>query len=134
MILRLKRQHVSLLKEEAVKVHPIEACAILFGELTQKEAVVKRVVVASNTLQSNVRFEIDPETFVNAFTEAVKEGLEFVGLFHSHSAPAMPSSIDLKYMKLWGDVIWLILSSTTGSLAAYKMKKGEVREITIKID
>ncbi|MFQ6086780.1 MAG: M67 family metallopeptidase [Candidatus Bathyarchaeia archaeon] len=134
MILRLKRQHVDLLKEEARKVHPVEACAMLFGELTQKEAVVKRVVVAPNKLRSTVRFEIDPETFANAFTEAYREGLDFIGLFHSHPAPAKPSLIDLKYMKLWGDAIWLILSSTSGSLAAYQMRDCRVQEIIMKAE
>ena len=107
---------------------------MLFGKITQEEAVVKRVVVASNKLQSTVRFEIDPETFVNALTQAEKEGLEFIGLFHSHPAPATPSLIDIKYMKLWGDAIWLILSSTNGSLATYQMKNDKVREITIKVE
>ena len=134
MILGLERQHVNLLKEEARKVHPIEACAMLFGKLTQKEAVVERVVVASNKLQSTIRFEIDPETFVKAFTEAEREGLDFIGLFHSHPAPAMPSPIDLKYMKLWGDILWLILSSTNGSLAAFQIVNGKVNEITIKVE
>ncbi|UCD39990.1 MAG: M67 family metallopeptidase, partial [Candidatus Bathyarchaeota archaeon] len=116
------------------KAHPIEACALLFGKLTQKGAVVKRVVVTSNKLQSTVRFEIDPETFVKAFTEAEKEGLDFIGLFHSHPAPATPSLIDLKYMKLWGDALWLILSSTKDSLAAYQIKNGKVRQITMKVE
>ena len=107
---------------------------MLFGKLTQKETVVKRVVVAPNKLQSTVRFEIDPETFVDAFTEADKEGLDFIGLFHSHPAPAKPSSIDLKYMKLWGDALWLILSSTNGNLAAYQMRSGNVQEIIIKVE
>jgi len=106
---------------------------MLFGESTQKEAVVKRVVVALNKLQSSTSFEIHPETFVKAFNEAEHEGLDLVGLFHSHPAPAAPSSIDREYMKLWGDVIWLILSSTSGDLAAYKMKNGKVREIAIDI-
>jgi len=132
LILRLERQHVNLLKKEARKVNPIEACAMLFGKLTQEEAVVEKVVVASNKLQSTVRFEIDPETFVKAFTEAEREGLAFIGLFHSHPAPATPSPIDLKYMKLWGDIIWLILSSTNGNLAAFQILNGKVNEITIK--
>jgi len=134
LILRLKRQHVDLLKEEARKVHPIEACAMLFGKLTQNEVSVKKVVMAPNKLQSTVRFEIDPETFVRALTEADKEDLDFIGLFHSHPAPTMPSLIDLKYMKLWGDAVWLILSSINGNLAAYQMINGKVREITIKVE
>lgn len=133
LILRLKQQHAHLLQEEARKVHPIEACAMLFGESTQNEAVVKRVAVAPNKLKSPTSFEIHPETFVKAFNEAEHEGLDFIGLFHSHPAPAAPSSIDLKYMKLWGDVFWLILSSTSGDLAAYEMKNGKVREIAIEI-
>ena len=94
---------------------------------------MKRVTVTSNKLQSPTSFEINPETFVKAFNEAEQEGLDLIGLFHSHPAPAAPSSIDLEYMKLWGDVLWSILSSTSGDLAAYEMKNGEVREIPIEI-
>lgn len=106
---------------------------MLFGESTQKEAIVKRVAVAPNKLQSPTSFEIHPETFVKAFNEAEHEGLDLIGLFHSHPAPAAPSSIDRKYMKLWGDVLWLILSSTNSDLAAYEMKNGKVREIPVEI-
>jgi len=134
VILRLKSKHVNTLKKESEKVQPIEACAMLFGKLTQKEAVVKRVVVTPNKLQSTVRFEIDPEVFANAITHADKEELDFIGLFHSHPAPPTPSLIDLKYMKLWGDALWLILSSINGSLAAFQMRKDKVREITIKVE
>ncbi len=106
---------------------------MLFGESNQKEAIVKIVAVAPNKLQSPISFEIHPETFVKAFYEAEDEGLDLIGLFHSHPAPAAPSSIDRKYMKLWGDVLWLILSSTSGDLAAYEMKNGKVREIPVEI-
>jgi hypothetical protein len=36
-------------------------------------------------------------------------------------------------MKLWGDTIWLILSSINGNLAAYQMRGTEVQEITVKV-
>lgn len=134
MILKLKRQDANLLEDEARKMFPIEACAMLFGETTQREAVVKRVVVASNKLQSNVRFEIDPEMFAGAFFDAEREGLDLIGLFHSHPAPATPSYIDLECMKLWADVIWLIFSSIDGKLAAYQMKKGKVVEVAIETE
>ena len=133
MILQLQPQHVDLLEQEAKKMHPIEACAMLFGKLSKDEAVVEKVEVAPNKLQSNVRFEIDPMKVVAAFTEADRKGLEFIGLFHSHPAPAAPSPIDLKFMKLWGDALWLILSSTEGNLAAYQIKDDKVKEVTIRI-
>jgi len=134
LILRLRRHHVDLLKREAEKVHPVEACALLFGKLSQNEAIVEKVEFAPNRLQSTVRFEIDPEKVAAAITEAEKEGLDFVGLFHSHPAPAAPSPIDLKYMKLWGDALWLILSSTDGNLAAYHLMEDAVKEATLRIE
>ena len=134
MILQLQRRHVDLLKQEAKKVHPVEACAMLFGKLSQNDAVVEKVEFAPNELRSTVRFEIDPVKVAAAFTEAEDEGLDFIGLFHSHPAPAAPSPIDLKYMKLWGDALWLILSSTDGNLAAYQLKDDKVKEATMRIE
>jgi proteasome lid subunit RPN8/RPN11 len=133
LIVRLQHLHIDLLKQEAEKVQPIEACALLFGRLSHDKAVVEKVDFAPNKLQSSTRFEIDPEKVAAAFTEAEKEGLAFIGLFHSHPAPAEPSSIDLEGMKLWGDALWLILSLTDGELAAYQLVDDSVEETTLLI-
>jgi len=134
VILRLQRLHVNLLNLEAKKVQPIEACALLFGKIFTDEAVVKKIEFAQNKLQSPAKFQIDPEKVAAAFTEAVKEGLEFIGVFHSHPALAEPSSIDLDGMKLWRDALWLILSLTDGELAAYQLMDDSVEEATVQID
>lgn len=134
LILQLQHRHVDLLKQEAKKMYPIEACAMLFGKLSTNEASVEKIEVTPNKLRSTVRFEIDPMRVVAAFNEAEGEGLEFIGLFHSHPAPPEPSSIDLKFMKLWGDALWLILSSTEGRLAAYQIKDDEIMEVTIRTE
>jgi len=134
MILQLEQRSVHLLKEEARRVHPIEACAILFGEITPQKAVVRKVVVTHNELHSAERFEINPETVVEAMEEAEKEGLEFLGLFHSHPAPPNPSTIDLRFMKLWGEAVWLILSSIDYSLAAFQLKGENLKEIPINLE
>ena len=133
MILQLQRHHADLLKQEAKKVHPVEACAMLFGKLSQNKAIVEKIEFAPNELQSTVRFEIDPEKVAAAFADAEEESLDFIGLFHSHPASASPSPIDLKYMRLWGDALWLILSSTEGNLAAYQLMDDTVIEATIRI-
>ncbi len=134
MILHIEQSTVDLLRKEARRVHPIEACAILFGEITSQRAVVRKVVVARNELQSAERFEIDPVTVVEALEKAEEKGLEFLGLFHSHPAPANPSAIDLKFMKLWGEAIWLILSSFDQSLAAFQLKGGSLKQIQITLE
>jgi proteasome lid subunit RPN8/RPN11 len=133
-ILRLNTQQLELLREEARRVHPVEACAILFGKTTPREVTVKRVVTVPNVLKSTTRFEIDPKTFFDAFMQAEKDGLQFIGLFHSHPAPAYPSGVDVKFMRLWGDAVWLILSSTYDSFAAFQMIGSKVGEVTVKTD
>ena len=134
MILGLQRRHVELLKRETEKVHPVEACAMLFGKLSRNEAVVEKVEVAQNRLRSTTRFDVDPAKVAAAITEAEKVGLEFIGLFHSHPAPAAPSPIDRKFMILWGGALWLILSSTDGNLAAYQLIDDKVKQATIRIE
>ena len=102
MILQLQRRHVEVLKQETERVYPVEACAMLFGELSKNEAAVEKVELTQNRLRSSTRFEVDPAKVAVAVTKAEKEGYVFIGLFHSHPAPATPSSVDLKYMRFWG--------------------------------
>jgi proteasome lid subunit RPN8/RPN11 len=134
MILRLNARQLLFLKEEAERVHPVEACALLFGKTTRRETIVKRIVTVPNVLKSATRFEIDPKAFFEALMQAERNGLEFIGLFHSHPAPAYPSGVDLKFMRLWGDAVWLILSSIDEKFAAFQMRDGEVNSVTLKTD
>lgn len=133
-ILRLTREQLRLLREASKNSHPVEACALLFGRLVNDEATITKVLVERNILQSTVRFEMNPQTVFKAFEQADREGIEFIGLFHSHPAPASPSTVDLQYMRLWGKAVWLILSSVDGNLAAFQMVDGEVREITLRVE
>ena len=134
MNIRLEHEHVNLLSEEAHRVHPIEACTLLFGELTEDCVFVRKVFVLQNELHSAERFEMDPESVYKAFNEAEKEGFEFIGIFHSHPAPATPSNIDLKFMKIWGDAFWLILSLIDHQFGAYQLKNGELIEIEVQCE
>lgn len=132
MILQLSTQQLRRLRVEARKVHPIEACALLFGKTNREKAVLESVIITPNVLKSTVRFEIDPKTFYDAFTQAQKDGFEFIGLFHSHPAPAYPSGVDLDFMRLWGNAIWLIMSSIDSNFAAFQISKGKVKRVTLK--
>jgi proteasome lid subunit RPN8/RPN11 len=133
VILRLTNKQMRLLRDESKKTHPIEACALLFGKLIDGEAVVTKVVVTPNVLRSSVRFEADPQTVFIVFEQADREGLEFIGIFHSHPAPARPSAFDLQYMRLWGDAVWVILSSVDGDVAAFRMVKGDLQKVALKV-
>lgn len=134
MNLRVTNKQLAQLKQEAGKVYPIEACGLLFGKLTLESAIVKRVVVTPNTLKSSVSFEIDPEVFYDSFMMAKQDGLEFLGFFHSHPASTDPSSVDVRFMKLWDDAVWLILSSIDNKFATFQIKKGRLHTLSLKIE
>lgn len=134
MILRLTSEQLRLLRDESRKTHPVEACALLFGRLIDGETVVTRVIMIPNVLRSPVKFEADPQTVFNAFEQADRDELQFIGLFHSHPAPASPSAVDLQYMRLWGEAVWLILSSSDESIAAFQMINGDLHEVALKVE
>jgi len=127
-------EQVRMLRKEARNRYPIEACALLFGRLAEEKAVMTKIVIAPNILQSATRFEIDPQLVFDSFEHGEREGLEFLCLFHSHPMPHNPSATDVHYMKLWSDIIWLILSSKDDSIAAFQMVKGKVRRIKVNIE
>ena len=133
MILELSSDHVKLLKKETERVQPIEAVGMLFGEINNKKVIVEKIEFAHNRLNSQRRFEVDPEIVAKTIIESEKDGLEFIGLFHSHPGPSIPSLIDRKYMRLWGDAIWLIKSITGEELSAYYLIKNKVKEVDITI-
>ena len=133
MFLRLKESQITLLTKEAYRRNPIEACALLFGKSSKTACFVKKVVVAPNSLSSTVEFVISPELVVGELKKAEMEGLELVGIFHSHPAAPYPSAVDLKNMKLWVNVFWLIFSLTEGKIAAYFLRNNTLEEIKLKI-
>lgn len=131
--MELQQHHLDLLKQETNKVYPIEACAILFGKYSENKTILQSIKIAPNRLQSTSKFEIDPTITVEAFSQAEKEGSDLIGLFHSHPASAFPSEIDLRFMKLWEGILWLIMSTTDGKIGAYSLEDGKVKKIPISI-
>ena len=134
MLLRIKRSQIRQLKDEAYRSNPIEACALLFGKLSKTAYSVKKVVVATNILNSTVEFAINPQFVVVELKKAETEGFDLVGFFHSHPASAYPSVVDLKNMKLWKNTLWLILSLTEDKIAAYMMRNNKLEKIELKTE
>ena len=134
MLLRIKQSQIRQLKDEAYCSNPIEACALLFGKSIKTAYSVKKVVVAANILNSIVEFAINPQFVVVELKKAETEGLDLVGFFHSHSARAYPSIVDLKNMKLWSNTSWLIFSLTEEKIAAYMIRNDKLEKIGLKTE
>lgn len=114
------------LEEARRRCTPREECvALLFG---RGDAVTKWRW-ARNVAGSPVAFRIDPEEMYSAMAEAEEEGLELLGIFHTHPGPPIPSGVDLKYMRLW-PVVWVISSMYSWRTAAWRFEK-TLREVKI---
>lgn len=71
---------------------PLEACGLLAG----KNDRVEHVILVRNQAESPVRFVMDPYEQLAAFEWIDSNGLDLVGIFHSHPAgPATASPTDI---------------------------------------
>jgi proteasome lid subunit RPN8/RPN11 len=110
MILEIKRTFLDRIKEEA-KINQVEICGFIIGEIRGSRAIATEIKSAKNVLNSPTRFQIDPEDFLKTLAKAESRKLEIIGFYHSHPAPPYPSLVDEKFMALWPDKIWLIVST-----------------------
>lgn len=80
-----------------------------------------------------MEFQISPELVVAELKKAETEGLELVGIFHSHPTTPYPSVVDLENMKLWVNVFWLIFSLTEGKIAVHLIRNKVLEEMELEI-
>ena len=110
--------HLSLTGTHRVQIsgivtagHPHETCGLLIGRRCGDEIRVLRVTEAQNlnVERARDRFQLDPQAFISADREARSQGLDIVGIWHSHpDCPARPSLTDLE--SAWEGYSYLIVS------------------------
>lgn len=133
LIVKLSRSQVDLLVEEAGKKFPVEICGALFGHFCGEEVIIRKIVRLRNTFNSHVAFRVDPEEFLAELIKAENEGLRHVGFYHSHPGSTESSKMDIKFMRLWPESVWLIISLINYEIAAYRVVDGKVRSVYIEI-
>ena len=130
----LNQSQLDVLTEHAMKSGQDESCAMLLGIQKEEQRNVKEIFLTQN-IDGNpeVEFTISPEELLTGYKHAAKKHLELVGIFHSHpKSIALPSSTDRKFMRLNGDVPWIIFSGLTTDFKAFILKE-DVEEIKIRI-
>jgi proteasome lid subunit RPN8/RPN11 len=91
--------------------YPLETCGLLVGQQSNDHIRVSGVVQAQNLNKERAhdRYELAPQDFIAADTEAQKAGLEIVGVWHSHpDHAARPSEVDRE--SAWEGWSYLILA------------------------
>lgn len=121
--------------------YPAEACALLEGNFTEitdtaseyrdEQANIVDIIHMHNADDSIHSFRIDSNDLINAYQEISSRNMNLVGIFHSHSSKAYPSSTDRKYMEL-NPVVWLIYSTLSRSFAAYTLDDDKIAQIKLE--
>ena len=107
---------------------PLEACGLLAG----KNGQVEKVIPVRNQAQSSVRFVMDPYEQLQAFEWIDSQGLDLVGIFHSHPAgPETVSATDIAEAAY--DVVQVILSAAAGTwkMRGFWIQAGKAQEVTL---
>lgn len=121
--------------------YPHETCGVLVGRVSgaadDPTGTVVRVEACANldTERARDRYDLDPDDFLRADRAARAEGLEIVGIWHSHpDHPARPSETDRS--RAWEGWSYLIASVTAdgvADLASWRLDGGVFRSEPLQI-
>jgi len=110
---------------------PLETCGLLAGMGER----VSRVIAVDNIERSSVHFRMEPRAQIQGLIEIERDGLELLGIFHSHpTGPSMPSATD-RAEAAYPEAAWLIWSPAGGgwTCRAFSLDRSEPEEIPVVI-
>jgi proteasome lid subunit RPN8/RPN11 len=131
--LHLTVKDLDILINHAETNLPLEAAALLFGQVSKLSVIANRIELVNNEASSSrTSFMVNPEEQYRLLVEAEEQDEELVGIFHSHPAPPFPSNRDQQNMKL-NPVVWLIASKESESWTskAFLMEDDQVKEVDL---
>lgn len=120
--LNQKPQHIVLsaaqrqvMFDHVSSCYPEEACGLLGGQAAEATCRVAAALPVENVLHSPVRYRMEPSAQLQGFLWLEEQGLDLVGIYHSHpTGPDYPSYTDLDEYAYPG-VLALIWSPDGGS-------------------
>lgn len=129
-MLTLPNEQRDTMVATCIRALPEEGCGLLLGVSSGPDAVVSEIVPSVNVARSAKLYEIDSRVLLKVFRRADAEGLEVLGVFHSHThSEAYPSPTDIGQAP---DPAWhyllVSLRDVPTVLNSYKIVEGEVRQ------
>ena len=111
MVVKIKRSAYDGMIKHAEAGFPHEICGVLLG--SDGRITNFRECRNLNTERAHDRYELDPVSFKEADEWARKEGLEILGIYHSHpDHPSIASETDR--VNAWPEWVYLIFSINSG--------------------
>ena len=104
------------ISKDAEAAYPHECCGALLGGINGDGSTSiegASLLTNTNTERAKDRYEIDPKELLGIEKAARSEGLDVVGIYHSHpDHPAKPSQFDRE--RGWPDYSYIIVSVMKG--------------------
>ena len=109
------------LEQHAREGYPHEVCGLLVGRLEAETIEIERITHARNLATDRPvdRYVLDPDDFLAADVAARRDGLEIVGVWHTHpDHPPLPSTTD--WEAAWESYCYVIVSVHRGEIDAVR--------------
>jgi proteasome lid subunit RPN8/RPN11 len=128
------------MKQQLISATPLAECRSRSRKSFGSQAVagkndrVEKVILVRNQAQSPVRFVMDPYEQLQAFNWIEANGLDLLGIFHSHPAgPELASATDIAEAAY--EVVHVIWSRKESHWQArgFWIENGRATEISLKI-
>jgi proteasome lid subunit RPN8/RPN11 len=120
--------------EHAYACHPEESCGLLAGP---GDGAVEQVFPTTNILHSSTNYTIDPKEHLSAIRAADAEGMEIIGVFHSHPHTiGYPSVTDVS---LAPDPTWLYVlvgmeDYEAPTVRGFRIRDGAITEVHLEFE
>lgn len=110
------------IQEHGVAAYPYEGCGLLLGSQAGDRSVVEAIFPVENRWEveeeKRERFLIEPASMFAAEMAALRQGLDIIGIYHSHpDHPPIASPRDLAWAT-WPGYSYLITEVRNGQAAA----------------
>lgn len=124
----LSKQDKEKIIEHCKSVYPQEACGILAGKAGRAEKIYFMANVSDDKLHC---YFMDPKEQLGVFKEMRNEGLELVGIYHSHAyTDAYPSQRDIE-LAYYPEAHYIIVSFkdiNNPTIRIFKIVDGKIEE------
>lgn len=105
-MVELDRKNYEAILKHLSEAYPQEGCGLIAGRQGRSE----KIFFLTNVEKSEVSFLADPKELLQAFKTMRRDGLELLGIFHSHpESDAVPSQRDQE-LAFYPDAYYLIVS------------------------
>ncbi len=116
---------------EARRLPEVECCGLLAG----RDRVISAILPARNLLASATAYEIEPADLFGLFRRMRAEGLDHLGIYHSHprgdNAPS-PTDIARAFYPQAAYFILSPLANAARPVRAFRIVHGQARELTLQ--